>query len=88
LSGELDPHAGRVVIGAFQWRAEKLKPRRYVSKLEVTTHDADAELSSTAIAAKLAALLQRIGVSAEGIEALTGQTIEGEVEEVERPTAA
>lgn len=29
LTGEIDPNAGRVAIAAFQWRAGKLKPKKY-----------------------------------------------------------
>jgi hypothetical protein len=36
-SGLLDPQAARVAISAYQWRASKLKPKKYGDKLDVTT---------------------------------------------------
>jgi hypothetical protein len=34
LSGELDPHAGRVAIDAYKWQAGKLRPSVYGEKVE------------------------------------------------------
>lgn len=39
-SGELEPRAGSVVLSALQWRAEKLKPKKYG---KVTTLKGDAD---------------------------------------------
>jgi hypothetical protein len=36
-NGEMDPHAARVVLSAYQWRAAKLAPKKYGEKIE-TTH--------------------------------------------------
>jgi hypothetical protein len=36
LTGELKPDAAKVVLWSRQWRAEKLKPRVYGSKVEHT----------------------------------------------------
>ena len=32
--GDMDPQAARVAIGAYQWRAAKLAPKRYGDKVE------------------------------------------------------
>lgn len=40
-SGELDPHAAKVVIGALQWRASKLKPKVYGDRIENRLADAE-----------------------------------------------
>jgi len=37
LEGKIDPHTAKVAIGAFQWRASKLKPKVYGDRLEVET---------------------------------------------------
>jgi hypothetical protein len=34
--GEIDPAAARVVISALQWRASKLKPKKYGDKIELS----------------------------------------------------
>ena len=34
-NGELDAKAGSVIISAFQWRAAKLKPKKYGDKMEI-----------------------------------------------------
>jgi hypothetical protein len=34
LSGEIDPHAGRVAIDAYKWQAGKLRPSVYGEKIE------------------------------------------------------
>lgn len=36
LAGTLKPDAARVVLDSRRWRAEKLKPKRYGSKIEAT----------------------------------------------------
>jgi hypothetical protein len=36
LSGELKPDAARVVLDSQRWRAEKLKPKAYGAKLDLT----------------------------------------------------
>jgi hypothetical protein len=60
--GELNPHAGRVVISAFQWRAEKLKPRRYGNRLDVTTTERPLEdLSDEELDARLKAAIAAVG---------------------------
>ena len=33
-SGVLDPQAGRVIIWAHQWRAAKMRPKRYGNKID------------------------------------------------------
>lgn len=40
--GSLDPKAGSVVISAYQWRASKLKPKKYGDKID---HNLTGELS-------------------------------------------
>ena len=35
-NGELEPRAGSVIISAFQWRAAKLKPKKYGDRTEHT----------------------------------------------------
>lgn len=35
LVGKVDPQSARVVIASRQWRAEKLKPKKYGQKLDV-----------------------------------------------------
>jgi len=35
--GTIDPNAGRVVIWGLQWRASKLRPKRYGDKLDIDT---------------------------------------------------
>lgn len=41
--GTLDPKAGSVVISAYQWRASKLKPKKYgdTTKLALTNPEGD-----------------------------------------------
>jgi hypothetical protein len=34
MEGELDPHAGKVAISAFQWRASKLDPKKYGDRVQ------------------------------------------------------
>ena len=59
--GELHPHAGRVVLSAFQWRAEKLKPRRYGNRLDVTTGDRPlSELSDAELEERLAEVTKKL----------------------------
>ena len=43
MQGLIDPKAGSVVISAYQWRAAKLKPKKYgdVSKLMHTGADGE-----------------------------------------------
>lgn len=36
LSGAVEPAAARAVLGSMQWRADKLAPRRYGNKLELS----------------------------------------------------
>lgn len=36
ISGSLRPDAARVVLESRRWRAEKLKPKKYGSKIEAT----------------------------------------------------
>lgn len=43
LSGVVEPAAARAVLGSMQWRADKLAPRRYGNKLELSGN-ADAPL--------------------------------------------
>ncbi len=42
-AGELDPHAAKVVIGALQWRASKLRPKVYGDKLQQEVSGAGGE---------------------------------------------
>lgn len=39
LSGEVKPDAARVVFQSRQWRAEKLKPKKYGAKVSLAGHD-------------------------------------------------
>ena len=41
LAGQVDPHAGKVAISAFQWRASKLKPKVYGDATMLKHADAD-----------------------------------------------
>jgi len=41
VRGEIDPHAARVAIAAFQWRASKLRPDKYGDRV-ITAGDASA----------------------------------------------
>jgi hypothetical protein len=41
VSGELDPHAAKVAIGAYQWRAAKLAPKVYGDAMQLRHADAD-----------------------------------------------
>lgn len=52
--------AARVKIAAYQWRAEKLKPKKYGAAVQLKHADADGEKldqDPTATAARIAALL-------------------------------
>ncbi len=40
LSGKYEPNAARVAIGAFQWRASRLWPKRYGDK-QILSNDPD-----------------------------------------------
>ena len=40
-NGTLDPKAGSVVISAYQWRASKLKPKKYGDNKQVALTDPD-----------------------------------------------
>ncbi len=40
-SGSLDPNAGRVVIWATQWRASKMRPKKYGESTQIKHADAD-----------------------------------------------
>lgn len=44
LSGEYDPHAAKVAMSAYQWRASKLAPKRYGDQLKLQG-DAEAPLT-------------------------------------------
>lgn len=41
LAGTVDPHAGKVAISAFEWRAAKLKPKVYGDAQLIKHADAD-----------------------------------------------
>lgn len=43
-NGALDPRAGSVIISAYQWRASKLKPKKYGDKIDHTV-EIDVKLS-------------------------------------------
>jgi hypothetical protein len=43
IAGKCDPHAAKVAIGAYQWRASKLAPKRYGDTLKLQG-DAEAPL--------------------------------------------
>ena len=73
--GELNPHAGKVVISAFQWRAEKLKPKRYGNRLDVTSGDRPLEhLSDEELNARLMDACRAIGISEAEIARVTGNS--------------
>ena len=51
--------AQRVKIAAYQWRASKLKPKKYGDKLDVTSGDQPLrELDETAVATRIASLIK------------------------------
>jgi hypothetical protein len=62
LSGEIDPHAGRVAIDAYKWQAGKLRPSVYGEKIEHVVRSGNAadltddELARIAMAAAPALL--------------------------------
>lgn len=41
VAGKVDPHAGKVAISAYQWRASKLKPKVYGDATMLKHADAD-----------------------------------------------
>ncbi len=41
LAGKIDPHAAKVAIGAYQWRASKLSPKVYGDAMQLRHADAD-----------------------------------------------
>ena len=55
LSGELDPHAGRVAIDAYKWQAGKLRPSVYGEKVEHVIRSGAPETLSDDELARIAA---------------------------------
>jgi hypothetical protein len=49
--GKLDPKAGSVVISAYQWRASKLKPKKYGDK-QAIEHSGELNVSLADLIAK------------------------------------
>ncbi len=72
-----DPHAARVQIDAYKWRASKLMPKRYGDKVQHTGSDADGPIE-TAIKIHFVRPGER---EMQGI----GRTIEGEFQAIEDP---
>ena len=57
-NGVLDAKAGSVVISAFQWRAAKLKPKKYGERLQAELTGADG--GPLQIATRIAAARERL----------------------------
>ncbi len=55
LDGEVEPDAARVSIAAFQWRAGKLKPRKYGDTKQI-----DATITVQQVDATIAALERQL----------------------------
>lgn len=54
-SGEVDPAAGRVILGILQWRAAKLAPKKYGDKLDIQ-HSGNVEVTDASLDARISAL--------------------------------